>query len=84
MPTYEYKCNDCGHLFEKEQKITAKPIKKCPKCEGTVERLISATAFSLKGGGWYKDGYASTSSHSCSSGCSSCKKTSDKKSEKKS
>ena len=32
MPTYEYRCNACGHEFEQFQSITADPIKVCPKC----------------------------------------------------
>ena len=59
MPTYDYKCNSCGHEFEAKQRITDKPLRVCPKCNGSVKRLLSATAFALKGGGWYKDGYSS-------------------------
>src|ERR1700716_4358052 len=41
MPTYEYKCDACGHAFEKFQSITSSPIKKCPKCgKSKVRRLI--------------------------------------------
>ncbi len=41
MPTYEYKCEVCGYLFEKLQSMKSDPIKKCPKCNGNVKRLIS-------------------------------------------
>ena len=59
MPTYEYACPDCNHQFERVQPITADPIKTCPECgKRKVHRLISATSFILKGGGWYSDGYA--------------------------
>jgi putative FmdB family regulatory protein len=59
MPIYEYACAACGHQFEEWQKITDKPVKTCPKCKAKkVERLISATSFHLKGGGWYSDLYA--------------------------
>ena len=62
MPIYEYACAACGHQFEEWQKITDKPVKVCPKCKAKkVERLISATSFQLKGGGWYKDLYSSAS-----------------------
>ncbi len=57
MPTYEYECQKCGDHFEIEQKITAGKLTKCSKCKGKLERIIAATGFSLKGGGWYKDGY---------------------------
>ena len=60
MPTYEYACGKCGHEFEREQRITEDPVKTCPECRSRkVERLISATSFVLKGGGWYSDLYAS-------------------------
>jgi putative FmdB family regulatory protein len=63
MPTYEYECKKCGNCFEVIQKITDEALKKCPpdNCEeeerGEVLRRITKTSFSLKGGGWYKDGY---------------------------
>jgi putative FmdB family regulatory protein len=61
MPTYEYRCNDCEWEFETEQKIKDAPLKDCPQCnKPALERLISATAFQLKGGGWYKDSYSSS------------------------
>src|SRR5580658_6647105 len=59
MPTYEYKCNKCGHRFEKFQSIMAGPIKKCPKCgKNAVERLISAGGgLIFKGSGFYITDY---------------------------
>jgi putative FmdB family regulatory protein len=41
MITYEYKCDSCGHLFEKAQSINDKPVSKCPKCGKKPHRLIS-------------------------------------------
>lgn len=61
MPIYEYRCRSCLHEFEHFQKITDEPIKQCPKCKGKVDRLVSSTSFTLKGSGWYKDGYTSPS-----------------------
>lgn len=61
MPIYEYRCRGCGHQFEELQKMSDKPIRKCPKCLARrVEKLVSMTSFQLKGGGWYADGYGST------------------------
>ncbi len=59
MPVYEYLCKACDHEFEREQRITDKPLKKCPSCGSMqAKRLISRTSFVLKGGGWYNDLYS--------------------------
>ena len=61
MPVYEYRCNACGHEFERTQRMSDEPVKVCPECnEVKVERLISLTSFHLKGGGWYSDLYSSS------------------------
>ena len=57
MPIYEYQCQKCG-TFEATQKITDKPLNKCPTCKGKVRKLISNTSFQLKGTGWYITDYA--------------------------
>lgn len=63
MPTYEYQCAACGHHFEEFQSMSAKPIKKCPKCgKNKVQRLISGGAgFIFKGSGFYETDYRSDS-----------------------
>jgi putative FmdB family regulatory protein len=57
MPIYEYQCQKCG-TFEATQRITDKPLGKCPTCKGKVKKLISNTSFQLKGTGWYVTDYA--------------------------
>ncbi len=57
MPIYEYQCEKCG-TFETTQKITDKPLAKCPTCKAKVKKLISNTSFQLKGTGWYITDYA--------------------------
>jgi putative FmdB family regulatory protein len=57
MPIYEYQCAQCG-TFEATQRITDKPLGKCPTCKGKVKKLISNTSFQLKGTGWYITDYA--------------------------
>ena len=57
MPVYEYRCTACNHQFELRQKFSDAPADQCPKCGGAVHKMVSASAFSLKGGGWYGDGY---------------------------
>ena len=57
MPIYEYACKKCGN-FEIMQRITEDPLKKCPTCGAKVTKLISHSAFHLKGNGWYMTDYA--------------------------
>ncbi len=60
MPVYEYECKACHVGFEYQQRMSDPDKTVCEACGGELERLISRTAFTLKGGGWYKDLYAST------------------------
>lgn len=58
MPIYEFACRACGHQFERMQKVSDPLPELCPTCGAAeVRKLVSATAFVLKGGGWYKDHY---------------------------
>ena len=63
MPLFEYRCSACDHLEEVLQKHTDPAPAACTVCgkEGTLAKEISMTSFQLKGGGWYKDLYASSS-----------------------
>lgn len=63
MPTYDYKCNACGHRFELFQSMAGKPKRKCPKCgKSALERLIGVGAAVLfKGSGFYQTDYRSDS-----------------------
>ncbi len=58
MPIYEYECSKCGHVHEIMQKISDKPLIKCPLCSGKLQKLISQSSFHLKGSGWYATDYA--------------------------
>ncbi len=54
MPIYEYQCHACEHTFDARQKISDAPLEVCPECgKKTVEKLVSAAGFQLKGTGWY-------------------------------
>ena len=58
MPTYEYLCSDCNHEFEEFESITAPPLEKCPRCDGSVRRLISSgNGLIFKGSGFYITDY---------------------------
>ena len=65
MPLYTYQCDNCGVQFEKLQKFTDKPIKRCPECnKSTVRRVIQPAGIIFKGSGWYKTDSRSSSDSS--------------------
>lgn len=54
MPIYEYQCANCGHTLESFQKMSDAPLTQCPSCQqNTLQKLVSAAGFQLKGTGWY-------------------------------
>jgi putative FmdB family regulatory protein len=60
MPFYEYECPHCGYRDEVLQKISDKPLKKCPNCgKNGFRKLMSAPVFRLKGSGWYETDFKS-------------------------
>ncbi len=58
MPIYEYVCQKCSHHLEVMQKMSDKPLSKCPECKGKLEKIFSQSAFQFKGSGWYVSDYA--------------------------
>ena len=58
MPIYEYTCLKCNAHTEVLQRITDKPLTRCRKCGGKLEKQWSQTSFQLKGTGWYATDYA--------------------------
>jgi putative FmdB family regulatory protein len=66
MPIYEYSCKKCGN-FEVMQGIKEDPLKKCPTCNAKVTKMISRSAFHLKGSGWYMTDYGKNGSSGASS-----------------
>ncbi len=63
MPIYEYKCDDCGHVFETIQKFSDSPLTDCPDCgKPALKKLLSASAFHLKGNGWYQTDFKDSGS----------------------
>ena len=80
MPIYEYDCQHCGYDFEEVQRFSDPPVELCPECGNlSAKRKVSISAFHLKGGGWYKDGYGGKPSDKPETSDSS----KDKKEEKK-
>ncbi len=59
MVMYTYKCFDCAATMDREHSIKEDPTIDCEVCQGKTRRVIQPTAFQLKNGGWFKDGYSS-------------------------
>jgi putative FmdB family regulatory protein len=57
MPTYGYRCGDCGHQFEIVQRISEEPLKVCPKCQGKLSKMLYPVGISFKGSGFYTTDY---------------------------
>ncbi|MFP3897078.1 MAG: FmdB family zinc ribbon protein [Anaerolineales bacterium] len=63
MPTYEYKCDACGIVFDRFQHFSEDPLETCPECGGVVHRVIQPVGIIFKGNGFYiTDNRADTSS----------------------
>ncbi|WP_334142408.1 FmdB family zinc ribbon protein [Rhabdothermincola sp.] len=88
MPTYEYRCRDCGHELEVVQAFSDDPLTQCPACEGSLRKVFGNVGISFKGSGFYKtdsrssNGTSSSSSESSSSGSESSASGSSSGSEK--
>ncbi|MBW1841384.1 MAG: zinc ribbon domain-containing protein [Deltaproteobacteria bacterium] len=67
MPIYEYECSKCHKIDEVIQKFSDKPMNKCRHCSGKLQKLISQSAFHLKGTGWYVTDYANRSRNTSTS-----------------
>jgi len=67
MPTYEYRCRDCGHELEVVQAFSDDPLTDCPSCGGDLRKRFGTVGISFKGSGFYKTD-SRTSSKSASSG----------------
>ncbi|PJI94046.1 FmdB family zinc ribbon protein [Luteimicrobium subarcticum] len=54
MPTYAYRCADCGHAFDAQQSFTDDALTTCPECGGTLRKVFSAVGVVFKGSGFYR------------------------------
>ncbi len=81
MPIYEYRCGDCGHIFDALQKMSDDPLKQCPECnENALKKLMSAPKFRLKGSGWYETDFKTGDKRNIADSGSSASKTTESKS----
>ena len=86
MPIYGYRCSNCGHEFEIQQKITDQPLKSCPKCQGKLAKMLYPVGISFKGSGFYSTDYKTSgksSDGSSSDGAAKADSGSESKTESK-
>jgi putative FmdB family regulatory protein len=85
MPTYEYRCKDCGEELEVVQSFTDDPLTECPTCHGPLRKVFGNIGITFKGSGFYKtDSRSSSKAKSASATADKSDKPSDKSSEKSS
>jgi len=71
MPTYEYRCKECGHELEAVQGFHDDPLTECPSCGGDLRKKFGSVGISFKGSGFYKNDSRPTTSKTTSTSESS-------------
>ena len=81
MPTYSYRCTECGHAFDIQQAFTDDSLTVCPSCGGNLRKLFSAVGVTFNGSGFYRNDSraAAKSASSASSSSSSSSSSSESK-----
>src|SRR6266850_2038790 len=82
MPTYEYRCKDCGEHLEVVQAFTDDALTECPACEGQLRKVFGNIGITFKGSGFYKTDSRSKKSAPKSESTSSDSKSDTSSSEK--
>jgi putative FmdB family regulatory protein len=67
MPTYGYRCSNCGHQFEIQQRMSDDPLKVCPECQGKLTKMLYPTGVIFKGSGFYTTDYKGSGKEAASS-----------------
>jgi putative FmdB family regulatory protein len=70
MPTYDYRCRDCGHEFEAVQSFSDDALTECPQCGGSLRKLFGNIGVAFKGSGFYKTDHGSRAKSSSSTASS--------------
>ncbi|MCB0889338.1 MAG: FmdB family transcriptional regulator [Nocardioidaceae bacterium] len=78
MPTYEYACADCGHVFDIFQSFSDDALTECPECGGKLRKVFSPAGVVFKGSGFYRTDSRSASGSSTSGSSSSSSKSDTK------
>jgi putative FmdB family regulatory protein len=71
VPIYGYRCSNCGHEFEIQQRMSDEPLKVCPKCQGKLSKMLYPTGVIFKGSGFYSTDYKGSGQQASSNGSGS-------------
>ncbi|MCM6761905.1 FmdB family transcriptional regulator [Rathayibacter sp. ZW T2_19] len=71
MPTYSYRCTQCGNAFDIQQKFTDDTLTECPSCQGALRKVFSAVGVTFNGSGFYRTDSRASGLTSSSSGSGS-------------
>ncbi|CAB4744533.1 MAG: FmdB family transcriptional regulator [Actinobacteria bacterium] len=71
MPTYEYRCRDCGYDFEAVQSFSDDALTECPQCAGSLRKIFGNIGVTFKGSGFYKNDHGGRSKTNASESSSS-------------
>lgn len=77
MPTYHYRCSECGHSFDFFQKFADDPLTECPECGGPIRRIPQPVGIVFKGSGWYVNDSRDAKKSTSTTAADSSEKTSD-------
>ena len=81
MPTYGYRCTNCGHQFEIFQRMSEDALKVCPNCsQSTLKKVLYPIGVAFKGSGFYSTDYKGAGKPSSENGSGSSESKSDAKS----
>jgi putative FmdB family regulatory protein len=83
MPTYGYRCGNCGHQFEIIQRISDQPLTTCPNCQGKLSKMLYPVGISFKGSGFYTTDYKDSGKSSDGSSSNGAAPSKDGSSESK-
>lgn len=75
MPTYQYRCTDCGEDLEVWQQFSDAPLTECPACGGQLRKVFNAAAVVFKGSGFYKTDSRATGKSGDTAGSDGSKST---------
>lgn len=78
MPTYHYRCSDCGHSFDFFQKFADDPLTECPECGGPIRRVPQPVGIVFKGSGWYVNDSRNAKNSTSASKSDTAEKSADK------